>query len=113
MRIQNSSNNAILAEQAVVARTLSEKVTGLLGARKPNTIVFRTRWGIHTIGMQFSIDVAVCDGKGRVVAVREDLSPGRLFFWNPRYATVIEFPAGTLQKTKTGKGDTLEFSEMV
>lgn len=103
----------ILAESAHVARTFSEKVTGLLGAREPQAMVFRTRWGIHTIGMRFPIDVAVCDDEGCIVAAHENLSPGRFFFWNPRYSRVVEFPAGTLQKTKTEKGDRLEFLERV
>lgn len=109
MRIYNSSNDTVLVENAVVARTFSEKVKGLLGEWEPKAMVFKTRWGIHTIGMRFPIDIAVCDHEGCVVAAHENLSPGCIFFWNPRYSTVVELPAGTLQKTKTKKSDRLEF----
>ncbi len=110
MQIRNSSKHIVIAEDAEEAKTFSEKMTGLLNMQEPRAFVFKTRWGVHTIGMKFSIDCVVCDVHSRVVAVRNHLKPGHFFFWNPRHSVVIELPAGTLERTKTEVGDMLEFS---
>lgn len=113
MRIMNRTKKAVLSENSVVARTFAEKVTGLLGSNEPKAMVFKTRWGMHTIGMRFSIDCVVCDTHGCVRAVRKNLPPGRFFIWNPFWNLLIEFPSGTIKATGTVVGDELEFSEVV
>jgi len=113
MRILNRTKDAVIAAHAETARTFSEKVTGLLGATVPRAVIFKTRWGIHTIGMKFSIDCMVCDSRGRVRTLRANLPPGRFFMWNPFWGTLVELPAGTLRATGTEAGDEIEFSETV
>lgn len=113
MRIRNATRGTVIAEGARVARTLPEKIKGLLGEKTPNAMVFRTRWGIHTIGMRFPIDCIVCDSDGRVKATRVDLYPGRFFMWNPLWSILIELPAGTIKESGTQIGDEIEFSEPV
>lgn len=111
--ITNRTRKTEIARDASLARTFSEKITGLLGETSPKAMIFKTRWGIHTIGMRFPIDCMVCDSHGRVCAIRADLTPGAFFMWNPWWGTLVELPAGTLRKSNTQIGDEIEFSEPV
>ncbi len=107
MRITNTTNGAVLAEDAREARTLSEKLVGLIGTEAPHALFFRTRWGIHTFGMRFPIDCVVFDRHGVVRALRVELLPRRFFSWNPFWGQVLELPAGTLSRTGTERGHRL------
>ncbi len=84
------------------------KTRGLLGRAGNGLVYFRTRWGIHTLGLGLSIDVLILDGDGIVVETKENLKPGRLFFWNPRYSRIVELPAGGIKKNHLQKGDKVE-----
>jgi len=80
--------------------SLWEKSQGLLGSKKPHPLLLRTRFGIHTFGMKFPIDVIILDKENRVVALRKNVKPNRLYFWNPMYNTVLELPLGTIEEKK-------------
>lgn len=75
-----------------------EKAVGLIGREKAYPVMLETHFGIHTIGLRFPIDVLILDSQKRVVVLKESLSPFRIFFWNPRYRTVLELPEGTIKK---------------
>lgn len=105
MKIVNKTKSEILHENAKIAQTRNEKMRGLLDALEADAMLFDTRWGIHTFGMKFPIDCAICDGDWRVRAIRENIIPEKFFFWNPKYKKVIELPAGTIARTKTEIGD--------
>lgn len=66
--------------------------------------MFRTRFGIHTFGMHYPIDVIILDKQQIVVHLKENLMPNRLYFWNPKYSIVIELPKETIKKKKISLG---------
>ncbi len=109
MKIVNITKGTVLARNAEYARTLRDKTIGLLGRTEPASLYFKTRFGIHTKGMQFPIDCAILDEWKVVRVVRRNLVPGRFFFWNPLYRHVIELPSGTLASANTAIGDALAF----
>lgn len=78
---------------------------GLLNSEKPHAIYFRTRFGIHTFGLKFPIDVIILDNNINVVRLKENLKPNRIFLWNPIHNRVIELPVGEIKKSKTEIGD--------
>lgn len=82
------------------ARSLSEKICGLMFVSKPYNFSFETRYGIHTFFLKFPIDVLILDQENIVVSYKEHILPYRFFFWYPRYRKVIELPAGTIAKKK-------------
>ncbi len=108
MKIINTSKNSTLAENANTAETYAEKAKGLIGARESRALFFETRWGIHTFGMKFPIDVVVFDEQNVVRALKENLKSNSYFFWNPRYKNVLELSAGTIKKTLTVISDTIK-----
>lgn len=87
-----------------------EKTVGLIGREKAYPVMLETHFGIHTIGLRFSIDVLILDSQKRVAVLKESLSPYRIFFWNPRYRTVLELPEGTIKKHNIKKGTTISLS---
>lgn len=50
-------------------------------------------WAVHTVGMQFSIDVVFVDEKVDVLRVVQWLAPNRLV-WCRGAKAVVELPAG-------------------
>jgi hypothetical protein len=110
MNATNLTRGAVLHKHVNVARTISEKSEGLLTRGADAALFFKTRWGVHTFGMRFPIDCLVLDDGGVLVSFRENLAPGRFFFWNPRYRNVLELPAGTLARTGTQAGDVIAMS---
>jgi len=85
-----------------------KKVTGLLGKKQPENLYFRTRFGIHTFGMKFPIDVVILDKKNAIVDLKCGLCPNRIFLWNPRYDKVLELPNGFIVSSKIKIGSTIE-----
>jgi uncharacterized protein len=86
------------------------KTRGLLGAANPFPVYFHTRFGIHTFGLKFPIDVLILDHSNKVIKTRENLVPNQIFLWNPKYKAVLELPGGEVEKHKIKKGDTLRTS---
>jgi uncharacterized membrane protein (UPF0127 family) len=60
---------------------------------------------VHTVGMQFAIDVVFVDRQGRVLKVREGMRPWRMAAALTAFA-VVELPAGSIGGTAQ-PGDTL------
>lgn len=90
-----------------------ERMKGLLGRSSGEFGTGRGLWispsqGIHTIGMQFPIDVVYLDYAGRVIKAYHRLAPYRVAAVLLRARSVLELPAGTLELTGTEVGDFLE-----
>lgn len=85
-----------------------QKTRGLICKEKAEPVLFKTRFGIHTFGLKFPIDVIILDNKNRVTKIITNLSPNNLFFWNPIYDKVIELPVGEITKLNIKSSDTLE-----
>lgn len=81
-------------------QTFQQKVIGLIGKKVPQTLYFETRWGIHTFGVNFPIDVVVLDANNVIQKTKHNLRPNRIFLWNPKYYKVLEMPKGTIDKKK-------------
>jgi uncharacterized membrane protein (UPF0127 family) len=111
MVIRNAANGKILSESAVKAITYSQKTFGLIFSKNPCTMIFQTRFGIHTFFMKYPIDVLVLDQQNTVVAIKKSLKPNRIFVWNPKYEIIIELPTGSIEKTSTKVGSRIILSK--
>ena len=95
----------------VVARGLRARLRGWLGrseAPHDEGLLLVPCESIHTIGLQFPIDLILLDGEGRVLGARHALRPWRLAFAWGTFA-VLELPAGTLRATGLHAGGRLRF----
>lgn len=108
MKIYNQTKGKLIANNAKKPSNFLAEAAGLIGVKKAYSLILKTRFGIHTFGVRFPIDVLILDDSGKVVGIKENLKPLRFFIWDPKYDTVVEMPAGTIRKTKTSAGDKLK-----
>jgi uncharacterized membrane protein (UPF0127 family) len=90
---------------AIKARTLWQQTKGLLGTTKAHPLLLKTRWGIHTFGMKYPIDIVVLDKENKVVKIKEKLQPNHFFVWNPKYNRILELPKGFVGEKKIMQED--------
>ena len=107
------SNSLTHVIQVYFAKNFIEKTIGLIGKKNPHAIFFKTRFGIHTFGMQFPIDVLILDSKNNVVKCKENFKPNRLFLWNPKYNGVLELPEGTIKTKKIKINDKIDICDII
>ena len=103
----NAQTGAVIASSVEVARTSATRRRGLLGREGLPTgsaLVITRCNAIHTMGMQFAIDVAFIDGDGCVRKIVHRLRPRRIAI-APRAWAVIELAAGELGPDCLSVGD--------
>ena len=96
----NIATRIVRIENVTYARSFQTKIVGLLRAKKPHTLYFKTRFGIHTIGMRYPIDIIILNDLFLVKKVKSNLLPWKIFIWNPLWQHVIELPAGSIAQKK-------------
>lgn len=110
MVLKNLSQKTLLTTDLKICTSLSDLSFGLLNPKNPRSLLFKTRFGLQTFGLKEPIDVLVLDSENKVVKIEENLRPNRLFFWDPRFDTVIELPLGTIKLSNTKVSDQLELT---
>lgn len=89
----------VIVARVEMAKSLWKQTIGLLGRKQlPSDAGM---WlepcnSIHTLGMQFAIDVLFLDASGRLLRAVRDLRPWRICWpvWGAR--VVVEIPAGSI-----------------
>jgi len=114
LRISNLTTQAELA-CVVVANDGAKRRKGLLGHKALSAT--EGLWivpceAVHTFGMRFPIDLVYLDRNKRVKKVRSDVPPWRLSVCVSAHS-VLELAAGSIRRTKTKPGDSLEFSPVL
>lgn len=82
-----------------------EQIKGLMFLRIAHPVLLQTRFGIHTFGVNFPIDVLILDKNHRVVKTKQGLKPNRIFLWNIKYDQVLELPDGEVKRRKIKTGN--------
>jgi len=111
MRAINSTKHQVLASRLAIAESIFRRMKGLLGRNSLDDgegLLIRPCKGIHTFGMKFPIDAVFLDGNNRVIAVTKNILPNHMTRLYLGASSVLEVPAGTLEKTATLAGDQLE-----
>lgn len=96
MILKNLTTGKIICQDLKVAESFIDRMFGLLIKSNPRNMLFKTRFGIHTFFLKEPIDLAVLDNDFKVVKIKKNLKPNRLFFWNPKYKLLLELPRNTL-----------------
>jgi len=110
MIIINTTRGTVIADKAIVAKTLIKRLTGLLSRsefNKGEALIFHNTSSVHTIGMRFAIDVLFVNKNNVIMGVVTGMKPFRLSRLYP-FCDVIELPAGTIQESGTKKGDVIK-----
>jgi uncharacterized membrane protein (UPF0127 family) len=113
MLVRNLNRDTKLADQLEVAGSGPKRSKGLLGRKGLGS--GEGLWiipceAVHTFFMQFPIDLVYLDRKHRVKKVSAKV-PAWRFSGCLSAHSVLELPAGTIEKTNTERGDILEIVE--
>jgi len=108
--IRNITRDTQVASRVEVAGSNVKRSKGLLGRKALDH--GEGMWiipceAIHTFFMQFPIDLIYLDRKHRVKKTRTAVPAWRLSVCFSAHS-VLELPAGTVQETRTERGDLLE-----
>ena len=112
--MRNQTRNALLGDAVELADTSSKRRVGLL--RHERLESGTGLWivpceSVHTFFMKFPIDLVYVDRKKRVKKVRHAVPPWRLSACLTAHS-VLELPAGTVEKTGTRPGDELVIEKL-
>lgn len=107
LALVNESTRAPIAQRVELAASRAERRRGLLGRQRLESggaLVLTPCCAVHTIGMQFAIDVVFVNRQGVAVRVVRTLPPWRIAIATGAHA-VIELPAGTVARCDLRTGD--------
>jgi uncharacterized membrane protein (UPF0127 family) len=111
--VRNITRGVVLADSADLADTSAKRRVGLL--KHTELKQGKGLWivpceSVHSFFMKFTIDVLYLDRAKKVRGMRPNMKPWRLSACLPAHS-VLELPAGTIERTGTQKGDQLSLEE--
>jgi len=114
VQVLNKTKSTVIGERIAVADTSLSRMVGLLGKQGLEAgtgLLIMPSQAVHTIGMQFPIDVLFVSKDDCVLHVQPGLVPYRLsgLHWRAQY--VVELPAGAIAQSRTSVGDELMLVE--
>lgn len=111
VRVTNVTRGTQVAGGMRVARTMSERMVGLLRTPKRELgdgLLIEHSPSIHMFFMRYAIDAVFVDGRGRVTRTVRGLRPWRVVWWARGARDCLELPIGRIAASGTQVGDTLE-----
>lgn len=115
MRLYDLDQQRSIVDSLEIAEALGARTRGLLGHAPlsfgQGMLIRPCRW-IHTFGMSFPIDVLYVNKRWRIVAVSENLRPGRIDRPVLHAWFVVEMAAGAIRHAGVKVGDQLEIQRL-
>lgn len=108
MKLINSANGAVLADNIEVAGNFKKRLKGLIGASALNhgdALILYPCNCIHTFFMKFPIDVLFVNKDAAILHTFENMKPFRFSPIIRASYMVVELPAGRLSSTGTAAGN--------
>lgn len=93
--------------------SIKDRGLGLIGHKQAEPVLFYTRFGIHTLGLKFPIDVLVLGKDFTVVKLRKNLKPNSFFVWPVKYNKVLELPEGYIEKKRIKLGTKINLNILI
>ena len=112
MMVLDITTNTLIVKELRVASNFFERMRGLIGTRpleEGEGFLIPRCMGIHMLGMTYAIDALYLDKEGRVLLTLEDVQPNTLAKVDFRAWSVLELPAGTVERARIKPGDLLFF----
>ena len=112
--MRNQTRNTVLGGAVDVADSSQKRRTGLLkhtGLEEGEGLWILPCESVHTFFMKFAIDLVYMDKKNKVRKVCRAVPPWRLSACLSAHS-IIELPAGTIERTGTQPGDELSIEKL-
>ncbi|HTP31004.1 MAG TPA: DUF192 domain-containing protein [Candidatus Acidoferrales bacterium] len=114
VQVRNQTRSVLLGGSIDIADSSSKRRTGLL--KHDRLEPGQGLWivpceSVHTFFMKFPIDLVYLDRKRKVRKVRKAVPAWRLSACLTAHS-ILELPAGTVEKTGTQVGDVLEIEKL-
>jgi uncharacterized membrane protein (UPF0127 family) len=110
--LRDITRGTTVGTRITVADTFLTRLIGLAGRRRLDAgcgLLIRPSSGIHTFGMRFPIDVVALNRKMVVLKLWHRLAPFRTTSISLRTHSMLELPAGQINRCQMKIGDQLEF----
>lgn len=109
-KLIQKNGNKLIASQVIKARTLRQRIQGLIGhsgLESQEVFWISSCPSIHTFFMKFPIDVIFTDRDFKITSLFENVSSGRILFGGFKSQNVFEMKSGQIQSHDLKKGDSL------
>jgi uncharacterized membrane protein (UPF0127 family) len=113
-RVTNVTRGTCIGDAVISAESSTDRRIGLLRHDKlgeGSGLWIIPCEAVHTFFMKFALDLIYLDRKRRVRAVVRNVKPWRFSMCLPAHS-VVELPVGTIDRTRTEKGDEIEFVQI-
>lgn len=110
--LKNKTNNNIIVENVIEANTFFKRLKGLMFTKELSpqcALYIHPCNGIHTYFMNYTIDVLYLDINNIILAIDENMKPGRIGKIQKNAVAVVELLGGKVKDTGTKVGQTVEF----
>lgn len=110
-RARDAASGMVVADRLSAAHTHWRRLKGLLGTRalEPGQgLWLKPCRQVHTFGMRYALDLVFLDENGRIVQTLAGLGANKISPSISGAASVLELPAGALQKTGLTPGARIE-----
>jgi len=113
MKAFNRTRQIVLSENLETADRFFKRFIGLMGRKgiEPGGgLLIVPCNSIHMFFMRFTIDAVFIGSDGKVVHLEKQIKPWRVSRVVRKARSVLELPAGTIDRTGTGVGDLIEIT---
>jgi uncharacterized membrane protein (UPF0127 family) len=114
LRVTNRRSGEVLTTHAGIANTSELRRRGLLqhtSLEPGDGLWIAPCEAVHCFGMKFAIDVIYLSKQKKILKIRPNMGKNRISFCL-RAHSVLELPAGTVEKSGTLVGDDLDFEKV-
>ena len=104
-KVVDTSSGRVIADRVRLARTLGERLIGLIGARRLDSgagLWLRPCNGIHTFGIRFPLDILVLDRQDRVIYAASRVSSNRVLPPQRGGFSTLELQSGSACEVRPG-----------
>lgn len=113
--INNTTKNKILVKSKKKCDTVLSQSIGLMFSKEKKDfgLIFDFKnertISLHMFFVFYPIDVISLDSERKVIDIKENFKPFTTYMTKKKAKYIIELPKGTIKKTKTTIGNTIEF----
>jgi uncharacterized membrane protein (UPF0127 family) len=110
LHIANPDSGTVVCDRARVADTFVTRLVGLLGRttfEQGEGLWITPSSGVHTFGMSIPIDIVALDQNLRVLQAAARTGPWRIAGLGWSVSSVLELPAGQIERSRISVGDRL------